>query len=66
MTDKSSPIELITSMIVHAITVSGNNRQTLLVVLAVMIHVIHDLPGDNEPLVKWVEQTIKMLNKLNA
>jgi hypothetical protein len=63
MAAELSPMDIMSSMITHAIGVSGNNRRALVVVLIAMARAIHELPGDNEPLLKWIEQTTKQFAK---
>jgi hypothetical protein len=46
-------------MIFNAVTLAKKeDRQALVVVLGVMIHVIDELPGDNSALVSYIENVI--------
>jgi len=56
------PIDIIASMLSHAVK-TADNKQALIVVLAVMAKVITELPGDNSALLAWVEQSTKRLAK---
>jgi len=56
------PIDIIASMLSHAVK-TADNKQALIVVLAVMAKVITELPGDNSALLEWVAQSTKRFTK---
>jgi hypothetical protein len=56
------PIDIIASMLSHAVK-TADNKQALIVVLAVMAKVIIELPGDNLALLTWMEQSTKYFTK---
>ena len=55
----TTPVDIIIGMIFTAVsTAKKDERQALIVVLGVMVHVIDELPGDNSALVGYIEQVI--------
>jgi hypothetical protein len=55
----ATPVDIIIGMIFNAVTLAKKeDRQALVVVLGVMIHVIDELPGDNSALVSYIENVI--------
>jgi hypothetical protein len=52
-------MDIIIGMIFNAVKYAKKeDRQALVVVLGVMIHVIDELPGDNAALISYIEQVI--------
>lgn len=56
-----TPADIIVIMLYQAIkhTSQKADRQSLVIVLGIMAHVIEELPGDNSVLCRYVEQCIK-------
>lgn len=55
----ATPMDIIIGMIFNAVKYAKKeDRQALVVVLGVMIHVIDELPGDNAALISYIEQVI--------
>jgi hypothetical protein len=62
-----TPADLIVVMLFNAIKTSKKeDRQSLIVVLSVMAHVIEELPGDNCALLRYLEQCIKQFGFKNV
>jgi hypothetical protein len=59
------PIDIIASMLSHAMK-TADNQQALAVVFAVMAQVIKNLPGDNSALLTWIEQSTTRFAKERA
>jgi hypothetical protein len=54
-----TPADMIVTMLFHAIsTAKKEDQQSLIVVLGIMGHVVEALPGDNGPLLGYIEQSI--------
>ena len=61
-----TPADLIVVMLFNAIkTAKKEDRQSLIVVLSIMAHVIEELPGDNCALLRYLEQCIKQFGFKN-
>ena len=60
----ATPVDIIIGMIFTAVsTAKREDRQALVLVLGVMIHVIDELPGDNSALVSYIENVIARFSK---
>lgn len=59
-----TPADIIVVMLFQAIKIATKreDRQALVVVLGIMAHVIEELPGDNCPLLSYIEQIILQYN----
>ena len=63
-----TPADLIVVMLFHAIQQASkaNDRQSLILVLGIMHHVVEELPGDNSVLLRYVEQCIKQFSTIKT
>ena len=62
-----TPADIIVVMLFNAIKTAQKkeDRQSLVVVLSIMAHVIKELPGDNYALLSYLEQCIKQFGSKN-
>jgi hypothetical protein len=61
-----TPADIIVVMLFNAIkTAKKEDRQSLIVVLVIMAHVIKELPGDNCVLISYLEQCITQFGLKN-
>ena len=63
-----TPADIIVVMLFNAIKTAQKkeDRQSLIVVLSIMAHVIEELPGDNCALLRYLEQCIKQFGFKNV
>jgi hypothetical protein len=60
-----TPADLIVVMLFHAVQQAPEDKQSLVIVLGIMAHVVEELPGDNSALLSYIEQIIKRFNCVN-
>lgn len=59
-----TPADIIIVMLFNAVRAAKKeDRQALILVLGIMAHVVEELPGDNGPLHRYIEQIILQYSK---